>query len=114
MSKIIYFVAGGIIYYFVEFKYHFFSNFLSSLSWTQKILILVIGFIFSNLLDKWIESLDKDDGNDNNNFDDDIFFDKAPNPLPPPTLPPAEDQLEFTEFMKKMEQEKDKVPVKRE
>ena len=46
--------------------------------------------------------------------DDDVFFDKTPNPLPPPELPPTEDQLEFAEFMKKMEREKEKVPVKRE
>lgn len=113
MSKIVYIALGGIIYYFIEYKYNFFSNILSDLSWKQKLLILIIGLVIVNLLDKLADYLDKsENGSDDNS--DDIFFDQAPNPLPPPTFPPTEDQLEFTEFMKKMEREKEKVPVKRE
>ena len=113
MSKIVYFIAGGVVYYIIEFKYNFFSNLFSGLSWKQKLLILVIGLVFVNLLDKLTDYLDgSENGSDDNS--DDTFFDQAPNPLPPPTLPPTEDQLEFAEFMKKMEREKERMPVERE
>ena len=113
MSKFVYFIAGGIVYYFIEYKYNFFSNIFSDLSWKQKLLILIIGIVIVNLLDKLTDYLDKsENGSDDNS--DDIFFDQAPNPLPPPALPPTEDQLEFAEFMKKMEREKERVPVEKE
>ena len=47
------------------------------------------------------------------NEDDDIFFDNAPNPLNPAPLPPTNEQVEFVEFMKKMEMEKEKILVRK-
>ncbi|WII92507.1 hypothetical protein QEO94_07605 [Kingella negevensis] len=45
--------------------------------------------------------------NDSNDEDDDVFFDNAPVPLNPTPLPPTSGQIEFAEFMKKMEKEKE-------
>ena len=49
------------------------------------------------------------------NDNDNIFFDNAPNPEPPPTNPPTSEQIEFAEFMKKQrEQEREKELIRRE
>lgn len=105
MSKVVYLfvvVLGGILLN----KYQFIDKF----GYKSAIFLCIILFIADCLLGVIL----KNKNNGSSKDDDDIFFDKAPNPLPPPTLPPTEDQLEFTEFMKKMEREKEKVHVKRE
>lgn len=97
MSKIVYLfvvVLGGVLLS----KYQF----IDKVGYKSAIFLCIVLFIADYLLGVILKN------NGSNKDDDDIFFEQAPNPLPPPTLPPTEDQLEFTEFMKKWNRKKKK------
>ena len=79
----------------------------------QQIGLLIFLFIAYLILSAIYENFElKSSSND---VDDDIFFDNAPNPEPPPTNPPTSEQIEFAEFMRKQrEQEREKELIRRE
>lgn len=82
----------------------------------KQIGLLVFLFIAYLILNAIYENFETGSlNNDDADIDNDIFLDNAPNPVPPPTNPPASEQIEFAEFMKKQrEQEREKSVVRRE
>ena len=105
MSKIVYIIAV-VIFGVIINKYQL----IDKIGYKNAIFLCIALFIADYLLGIFLKKKNDIGSKD----DDDVFFDQAPNPLPPPALPPTEDQLEFAEFMKKMEREKERMPVERE
>lgn len=98
-----------LIFIFLLWKFEFIilSNFALFV-----LLILTLSSLTYDLfkfLNKFFNNSEEDDNGD------DIFFDNAPNPVVPPSLPPSSEQIEFSEFMKNLqnEQEKEKLLVMR-
>ena len=83
----------------------------------KQIGLLVFLFIVYLILSAIYENFETGSlNNDDADIDNDIFFDNAPNPEPPPTNPPTSEQIEFAEFMKqkRQEQEREKELIRRE
>ena len=86
------------------------NKILADWSVSKQIAVVIVLYILGLFLEKGFSNK-----TENVDIDDDIFFDNAPNPEPPPTNPPTSEQIEFVEFMKKQrEQEREKELIRRE